>query len=523
MAAVVTDQFRILNASNFVDSVLNENNSYYVFLGLSNPTDPNPGFGRTTTWNQENDSNKDPVDNLDYLSHYGKTSLFGKKITNKNIRRVIRKVNWSSNTRYEMYRHDYSSSNPTPNSDSSRLYDSNFYVMNSDFKVYICIDNGSSVSNLKGNKSQDEPTFTDLEPSSAGTSGDGYIWKYLFSIAPSDIIKFDSTEYIVVPNDWSTSTDPQIQNVREAGDSNTNLNQLKAVYIAGAGNNYIYNQSSPSEECNIIGDGTGAKALVTVSSTTKIESVKITAGGSGYTYGYVDLSPLRPGNHPSSDAAKLIPIIPPSKGHGSDIYTELGADRVLVYARFDDSTRDFPTNTKFAQVGIIKNPESFGSTSIFTDNQYSSLSAMKVTTTSDDGPDIGATISQTLTGGTTAKGYVASYDKDTKVLKYYTDRTLCFQNNVDSTDNVANSEVLKFSSDGEPVTTGDFTGSIDSSFGDGTPTNVFDGINLGVTFTNGLADPEINRKTGDIIYIDNRTLVTRDSRQKEDVKIILEF
>ena len=227
MAAVVTDQFRILNASNFVDSVLNENNSYYVFLGLSNPTDPSPGFGRTSTWNHENNSNKDPVDNLDYLSHYRKTSLFGKKITSKNIRRVIRKVNWTSNTRYDMYRHDYSSSNPTPNSDSSRLYDSNFYVMNSDFRVYICIENGSSGTNLKGNKSQDEPTFTDLEPSSAGSSGDGYVWKYLFTVSPSDIIKFDSTEYIVVPNDWSTSTDVQIQNVRESGDSDIKFKSIK--------------------------------------------------------------------------------------------------------------------------------------------------------------------------------------------------------------------------------------------------------------------------------------------------------
>jgi len=46
---------------------------------------------------------------------------------------------------------------------------------------------------------------------------------------------------------------------------------------------------------------------------------------------------------------------------------------------------------------------------------------------------------------------------------------------------------------------------------------------LGVTFTSGLANPEINKSTGDIIYIDNRSLVSRDSRQKEDIKIILEF
>jgi len=35
MAAFVTDQFRILNASNFVDSVSDENNSYYALLKLT--------------------------------------------------------------------------------------------------------------------------------------------------------------------------------------------------------------------------------------------------------------------------------------------------------------------------------------------------------------------------------------------------------------------------------------------------------------------------------------------------------
>ena len=42
-------------------------------------------------------------------------------------------------------------------------------------------------------------------------------------------------------------------------------------------------------------------------------------------------------------------------------------------------------------------------------------------------------------------------------------------------------------------------------------------------FTNGLSNPDINKKKGDIIYIDNRPSVTRDIRQKEDIKIILEF
>ena len=189
MSAVVTDQFRILNASNFVDSVSDSTNAYYIFLGLTNPTQV--GFGRTDTWDTDPPS---PVDNLDYLSHYHDTSIFGKRIASSNIRRVIRKIEWTANTKYEMYRHDYSSSNLSPLTELSRLYDTNYYVLNSDYRVYICIDNGSSGINPSLNGSLDEPKFTGLEPQPGGESGDGYLWKYLFTISPSDVIKFDSTE-----------------------------------------------------------------------------------------------------------------------------------------------------------------------------------------------------------------------------------------------------------------------------------------------------------------------------------------
>jgi len=513
MAAIVTDQFRILNASNFIDSVTSGNDSYYVFLGLSNPT--SEGFGRNTNWNEDI---LNPTDNLEYLSHYRNTSLFGKKITSSNIRRLIKKVTWTSDTSYDMYRHDYSIQNPTPNSNSSRVYDSNYYVINSDFRVYICIDNGSSGTNLNGNKSQDEPTFTDLEPSSAGISGDGYVWKYLFSVSPSDIIKFDSTEYVVTPNNWDTSTDSQIISIRENGNSGpTNQNQIKKVYIENSGSGYS------SGVVDILGDGLGGRVSITVNSSGSIISTQIVSGGYGYTWGIVDLGSIQPvGSIPNP--AKLIPIIPPSKGHGYDLYTELGSDKVLIYARFDDSTKDFPTDTKFAQVGIIKNPTTFSSdTVIFTENQYSSLGAIKLTSDFVGTPVIGQEITQEVSGGT-ARGYVASYDSETKVLKYFQDRSLYFGNNLNQTDYnsvTTKSKIYNFESTGGPISP--YSGSVDTSFTSNKVTIGSKVIDLGVSFTSGLANPEINKKTGDIIYIDNRPLVTRDIRQKEDIKIILEF
>ena len=521
MAAIVTDQFRILNANNFVETVDDSTNSYYITLGLANPTLA-VGFGRTTDWNTNTPS---PTDNFNYVDHSGDTQIFGKKVTSANIRRLITRRDWTQGTRYEIYRHDYSVTNPSPVTNSTRLYASNYYVINKNFDVYVCIDNGSSGISSTGNASQDEPLFTDLEPSRAGESGDGYIWKYLFTVPPSDIIKFDSTEYISVPSDWPTSSETQIQSVRENGDSTINKNQIKKVYIDKQG--FGYSQNIVGREVDIIGDGTGAKVVIDTDSNGKITKTNVSSGGQGYTYGVVDLGPLGNSGVSVGNFAKLIPIIPPSKGHGFDLYKELGTDKLLIYARFDDSTKDFPTDTKFAQISVIKNPTSIGSTSIFTENDFSSVNAIKVISPTGT-PTIGEKIQQTVTGGT-AEGYIVSYDTDTNVIKYYNDRSLYFnQTTSDQTDYVGvttEAKVLDFESSAESIIApSGFTATVDQNF-TGISTNPTGNkvISLGVNFTNGLASPEINKGSGEIIYLDNRPLITRNSRQKEDIKIILEF
>jgi hypothetical protein len=44
-----------------------------------------------------------------------------------------------------------------------------------------------------------------------------------------------------------------------------------------------------------------------------------------------------------------------------------------------------------------------------------------------------------------------------------------------------------------------------------------------MTFDKGIANPEVQRQSGEIIYVDNRPSVLRSSNQKEDIKIVLEF
>lgn len=528
MPALVTDKFRILNTNSFVDSVNDSSNSYYVFVGLSNPAAN--GYGRDSNWET---ATPNPIDSVDRLNHFKSTMLFGKKITSANIRRVIRRIDWTSGTTYEMYRPDYSVVNPSPKTNSLRLYDADYYVMNSDFKVYICIDNGSSGISTNGVSSQVEPTFTDLEPSKLS---DGYTWKYLYSVSPSDIVKFDTTEYITVPNDWQTSTDSQIVAVRDNGNSDINENQIKKIYIENQGSGYGL---SDGDTAKIVGDGSGGEVSLVIGPNGEITGATVTSGGKGYTFAMIDLG-TTPNNLPTSNA-ELIPIIPPSKGHGFNIYEELGADKVLIYARFDDSTKDFPIDTKFAQIGIVKNPTVFDSTGInttvYSTNEFSSLYAIKVDVSSGS-LSPGDKIQQTNSNDGTAFGYVASYDVldedgTTAIIKYYQDRSLFYNpstyGHVDF-NNIGNyydssGTTLKFESTSEGITKtgGGFSGTVDTTFNGITTTISNKVINLGVTFNSGLANPEINSKSGDVIYIDNRKTVTRNNRQKEDVKIILEF
>ena len=174
-----------------------------------------------------------------------------------------------------------------------------------------------------------------------------------------------------------------------------------------------------------------------------------------------------------------------------DLYKELGAERVLLYARFDDSTKNYPVDTAYAQIGILKNPTSIGSTSLYTANEFSSLRAIKFSSVTGT-PSVGDEITQLVTGGT-AKGYVASYDSNTMVLKYFVDRTLTFnQTTDDQTDYIGISTLGKdfdFESSSTKVISGSFQGSIHTEFS-GITTNPTGSklIDLGVEFTNGLAN-----------------------------------
>jgi hypothetical protein len=141
--------------------------------------------------------------------------------------------------------------------------------------------------------------------------------------------------------------------------------------------------------------------------------------------------------------------------------------------------------------------------------------------------EVGDIINQDTAEGT-ARGYVVSFDEETKVMKYIQDRSLYYNpQTYDNTDYVGittSGKKISFESNLNPVTTNDgFLSTVDTTFNGSTETVGAKSVELGVEFTNGVAVSEINTQSGEILYLDNRPVVPRNPRQKEDVKIILEF
>ena len=516
MAAIITDQIRILNAKNFVNEVSNTSNSYYSFIGLPNPSD------YQSDWN---DNPPSPKDNFDEENNYWDSMIALKKITSSDVRLVVPKRFWSSGTTYDMYRHDYSRSNISPISGATNLYSASYFIINENYRVYICLQNGTDPDNPNGRASLDQPDFTDLEPRAAGTSGDGYIWKYLYTIKPSEVVKFESTDFMPVPSDWDTSTDnAAVRDNAVDGSIKIVVTTNRGVGLGTANRTYT--------RVPIKGDGTGAECTITIDNNQQVSSVIVSTQGSGYTYGNVDLVaggvPLGT-TRPTFDV-----IIPPKGGHGKDIYRELGSFNVLMYSRLenDEQNPDFITGNEFSRIGIVENPLSFNSTTILTSLKASAVSAIRLvgtgystaTFTSD------SEVTQTVATGTTAVGKVVSYDQVTGVLKYWQDRTLSgfSTSGVPQTNPTYGFDRVEFTS--TPATGGSLTInggsvnlSIDSSF-----TGISTVINnrtyyLGQSFDSGLSSPEVQKHSGNIIYVDNRPAVTRSSNQKEDIKVILQF
>ena len=465
-----------------------------------------------------------PLDNQAEIIAIHDEIIAAKRITDTFARAVIRRYNWDlvANPKYDMWKPDYSATpggggqiGKTAATGATSIADAKFYVMNTAYEVFKCLYNGQNPSNASGQNATEEPITTGANYASGTglyteTTGAGYIWKYMYTIPTDDVLRFLSSDFmpIVLP-------------------ANSSRTAVTAAAVAGACDVVVIEDTGsglPASQTlytSIKGDGTGGIVKFITNGSGGITSAEIQARGSGYTYANVLLGNGNLFSNVGLTTAvatvsgwkgALEVILPPLGGHGKDHELELNAKRVMTNIRltYSEGSGDFPVDNDFRRIGILKDPYNFGTTTFSTADTLSGLKALKINgATADFIPD--ERIQQTVSGGT-AFGTVVSWTLDSGstvngVLKY-------IQTNDTHTDSGV---VRAFASNGANAITGAL------SAASGTVNTSYAGALLGATFAAGIANPEVENNSGEVIYVENRRLITRAPDQIEDIKLVIEF
>ena len=486
MPAIITNKFRRHNAQQFVESFSETANTvYYMGLGRPQPYATSTR-GDSRTENEGTDTSPlTPVDSIQDEFFYFDDLLAAKRITTSDVSFAIPRRNWTTGTTYDYYRHDYgnritgTTTTQAANSGATNLFDATFYVLSSANNVYKVLDNNSNAASTV------EPTGTST---SILTTGDGYKWKYMYSLSASQQVNFLSTDFMAVATDSTVSA--------AAVDGAINLVKIKTAGSGGSNGTHT--------NIDIRGDGTGGKVSVTVGSGA-VTGVTVTTPGTGYTFAYIRVADIVAAGATSLSGTELDVIIEPKGGHGKDAVNELGGFFVMTNTNFEgaetSNSGDFNTTNDFRRVCIVKDPKSGGSAATAT-----TLRGVKsVLLASASGS---FTVDEKITQATTgAVGRVVEWDNTNKILYYLQTR---FNNNGLDT----NGNLTAFS--GANTITGADSGIT------GTPSTSTSTVDS-VSFTSGYAAAELDADSGDVVYVENRAPITRASDQTENVKLVIEF
>lgn len=180
--AVLTNYYKTELVNNFITSLEDSKNSYYVFVGRSEP------------WlnaNGDVDESAIPPANTSVnqveLDVY-REMVYGKILTPSDVIHMAKRYNWSNGTTYARY----------DNADAN-LYSKAYYVITDTREVYKCIHNGYGPSTTNGVPSTFKPSVTQTDGNFQ--TPDGYIWKYMFTVNSDDYDRFQTTNYFpVTPN-----------------------------------------------------------------------------------------------------------------------------------------------------------------------------------------------------------------------------------------------------------------------------------------------------------------------------------
>jgi hypothetical protein len=529
MSSLLPIKARTELARSLFRDIVNVNDYFYVY------------FGHTQPWSLPTEIPPLITDTLLSNNTIRKNMMAVKRINPTDVVYMVKRVDWTTGTIYDRF------------DDVVDLSTKNFYVFNaSNSCIYKCVNRQDYIDGSPVVASTVPPSNASAENFS---TADGYWWRLIYSVPAADTIKFLTSSFIPV-RFFSSSTNFNCSGV------------IEGATIQSGGSGYI---TPPTIIIN--GDGKGASAIATINDGT-VTSVSIINAGSGYTWatitfvsttgtgakgtviledidppdglnvaiaasaqanaGSIDfidiLSPngsgrganytpetiftmvgdgenvtllvtfveggtgninsITTGNKGqqytlaavatagAGEGALLKPILTPIYGHGGNVPAELLATTVAVSVDVTDSLTDFFLNNDFRQAGIIKNLHAYGTLGdIYTKDTGDASYTIQV---SDVGNYHDDDAINTDSGGLfTVIQISGNLVKLLPVIDIISETSVLF--------NVTTSGTLA------PIV------------------------------ANSIVFPEINTKTGDIIYVQNFLPIERQAGQTETPTFIMNF
>lgn len=503
MATLVKNALKRSIVSGIYNDFITKSARYYYYLGKALPWDGT-------------DTPETPQDNFQYEIDSRNNIISTKQISISDVSFITRRINWTSGVTYHMY-------------DDTVVLDAlDFYVMTDSYNVYKCISHNGTASTVK-------PSGND---STSQTYADGYVWKFMYNIPVALRNKFMTTTYIPVMSALNNQfysngeiTSITIENEGTGYSSATlaitgNGTGATASAILSAGKFTGYIITNPGEgytqaTISITGNGTGAELTPNLSVgdidtlqanvelqavNGSIEAIKIINGGAGYTSATVSISGDGTGAAATATVsggvitkitmtnigsgysyitviilgdgtgATARGILSPIGGHGKNATSELLSKGLMFYSSIsNEKNQAMVVSNDYRQTGIIRHLEKYDDSGKF--RSLNGSACFKITGTIN----VSKFPIDTIVYSSTNKEFVVVAVSSTAIL-------------LQSMDNAV------------PVAAGVYKNASLDTF-------------TAVTVT----PPTINKFSGELLYIDNRSGFTPTSSEAITIRTIIDL
>lgn len=462
MTAIITNTFKQQLIQNVYQEVYfptaSSSHKYYIGISKSEQWDSNEAVVNPANTPRD-------IRNL-------RAGLQSIKAAN-NLSFVIPRYNWTAGSIYQGYDDNF---NAIPSN--------SYYVLTEDNQVFICLQQG------KGNNGTiNTSTVKPSKPGSSSTTpfktSDGYIWKFLYTVGSIRAQAYLSANFVPVEKILDSAVLGRALSLIEEEqvliqDASV-FGQIVGVAIVNGGTGYT---SAPTVTIN--GDGVRAAATAHVNggAIVKIELDSSTDStmtmGQGYNFASVSF------NGGGGTGASARTILGTDSGIGSDPRIDLRSTSMMFNTKPDGiEDSNFIVNQDFRQVALIRDPKVANSDSDFGGTSGKVLRFFQLQAiASSSFKDV---VVKGLTSG--AQAHIDDVDSD---------RLFFHQSELTG---------FKDFNEGEVIQGGGVSGTL-----------VAAGVDAD---TNAYNVSDIEKLSGEILYIENRAPVFRSGNQTEDIKVVI--